>query len=134
MVTASLAGLLRDLSATMMQSAAGYFQPRTRHAQQLHGAHVGPDQRVGEIGRSGEVVGDAAKQDAHGAAPREMNSNTRDLLPDMLSYLGIMVPKPGGRKPGVFAPMTEVTNYRHERRQRHDEWIAVRASLSSAGG
>src|SRR5207249_1068644 len=57
--------------------SGGYFQPRTRHAQQLHGAHVGPDQRVGEIGRSGEVVGDAAKQDAHGAAPREMNSNTR---------------------------------------------------------
>ena len=40
-----------------------------RHVDQLHGAHAAPHQRVAEIGRAGEIVGDRSQQYAHDALP-----------------------------------------------------------------
>ena len=40
------------------------IQPSRRHADHLHRAHAALDQHVGEVGRAGEVVGDATDQHA----------------------------------------------------------------------
>ena len=56
--------MVRDLSATTTASASPGSTPVLGHADQLHRAHAVAHQHVGEVGGAGEVVGDAAEQDA----------------------------------------------------------------------
>ena len=42
-----------------------HFQIRSGNPKQLDGSHAGLDERIGKVGRAGEIVGHAAEQDAH---------------------------------------------------------------------
>ena len=65
----SLGGLLRDLSATMMQSAGGNLEASAGHAESWIVRMPALDQRIGKVGGAGEVVSYTPEQQAHGRNP-----------------------------------------------------------------
>ena len=67
--TASAAGIARDLSATTTASTLRRRVALRRDPQQLRDPQPAARQHVGEVGGAGEVVGDAAQDRGHGAAP-----------------------------------------------------------------
>jgi hypothetical protein len=52
--------MVRDLSATTTASTSA-SSGVGRHSDGLHHAHAGAHEVVGEVGRAGEIVGDAAE-------------------------------------------------------------------------